>query len=120
MGASSTPRFHVFTKADLLSDAHPAAFERLSGGYPWRALATSDTLAVNELETVLLDAVRAEEKTTEFILPYDAAKETLRMVYANCRVLHSEATDAGLRLSVQGPAPLIARIVQRTKGVAHA
>jgi hypothetical protein len=53
--------------------------------------------------------VRRDEEVLSTFVPYRAS-EALSLVYGKCRVLESAATDDGLRLSIQGPAPVIARI----------
>ena len=89
MGAAALPRFYVFTKLDRLP-------------------ATSD---VAELHEKLLAAVRGQEEERRLFVPYEASG-ILALIYAKCRVIENEATEAGLALVVQGPAAVMSRISQ--------
>jgi GTP-binding protein HflX len=110
MGAGDVPRFYVFNKLDRLpSPPGEEAFARWSEGHPWAALSSHDERAVAALEEALLRSVRREDTVLSAFVPY-AASEVLALVYGKCRVLDSVAVDAGLRLKVQGAAPVIATL----------
>jgi hypothetical protein len=66
-------------------------------------------LARGSLAAALLRAVRGDEQVLSTFVPY-AASEAMSLVYAKCRVLDSLAVPRGLRLRVQGPAEVIARL----------
>src|SRR6478609_1783337 len=110
MGAQEVPRFYVFTKLDRL-DAFPNSDElaRWSGGQPWAVLSTRDTDAVAKLETALIQAVRREEDELTAFVPY-AAAPLLGLIYGKCRVMASDASDAGLTLRIRGPLSVMARV----------
>ncbi len=110
IGAGDVPRFYVFNKIDRLhATPDEEDFEAWSEGHPWAALSSHDAGAVAALEEALLRAVRREEAVLSTLVPYEAS-EVLALVYGKCRVLDSAAADEGLRLRVQGPAPVISRI----------
>src|SRR6185437_3686599 len=82
---------------------------RWSEGHPWAALSSHDARAVAALEEALLQAVRRDETEISTFVPY-AASEVLALVYGKCRVHESAAVGKGLKLRIQGPAPVIARV----------
>lgn len=117
IGAKDAPRFYVFNKIDRL--ASPSDHEALafwSEGHPWVALSSHDARAVAELKEALLRAVCREEKTVTAFVPYSAA-DVLSLIYGRCRVIDSHATDAGLKLRIQGPPPVMAQIKGRLKEI---
>jgi GTP-binding protein HflX len=110
MGAGDVPRFHVFNKLDRLPEAPGVGtLRRWSEGHPFALLSSHDAPAIAALEAALLGAVRREEAELSALVPY-AASEALALVYGKCRVLDSVAVDEGLRLRVQGPGPVLARL----------
>jgi len=110
MGAQSIPRFYVFNKLDRL-DSFPNSDElaRWSGGQPWAVLSTRDADAVSKLEAALIQAVRREEHELTAVVPY-AAAPVLKLIYGQCRVMASEATETGLQLRIRGPEAIMARV----------
>jgi GTP-binding protein HflX len=110
MGAQKVPRFYVWNKVDRLP--HPPDPEELadfSDGHPFAALSTRDADAVAKLQAALISLVhRQQEELTAFV-PY-AAAGTLSLIYANCRVASSDASDAGLTLRIEGPPAVLSRI----------
>ena len=116
LGAAEIPRFYVFAKADKLErPADQAELQRLSQGHPWALLSARDAVAVAQLQTALLRTVRSTERTVSTIVPYTATA-ALSLIYANCRVQRSVATDEGLRLSFEGPPAMISRILSALQG----
>jgi GTPase len=112
MGAYEIPRFYVFNKLDQL-DSFPNSDElaRWSGGQPWAVLSTRDADAIAKLEAALLQAVRREDTELTAFVPY-AAAPLLKLIYAKCRVMATEATDDGLTLRIRGPETVMARVRQ--------
>jgi 50S ribosomal subunit-associated GTPase HflX len=100
----------VFNKADRL-DQPPDDDELAASceGHPWALLSTRDAGAVARLESTLIQAVQSQEEALTAFVPYSAAS-TLSMIYANCRVAGSDASDAGLTLRIQGPKSVMSRI----------
>ena len=110
MGAHELPRFYVWNKVDRLAEApEPGELARSSDGHPWVALSTRDAAAVAALEERLIAAVRSKEEELSTFVPYTAAS-TLNLIFANCRVIANDATDAGLNLRLQGPPAVMSRI----------
>lgn len=109
VGAAHVPRYYVFNKADRLADADMAHFGELCAGHPWAALSAHDSSAVATLHASLIAEVRRRDQELTAFVPYSAAA-TLSLIYANCRVARSEAGDAGLTLTLQGPPAVVARI----------
>lgn len=110
LGADRVPRFYVWNKLDRLDQAPPAEeLARWSDGHPWTALSAHDVSAVGELEAMLISKVRSQEEELTAFVPY-AAAQVLSSIYANCRVVASEASDDGLTLRFQGPPAVVARI----------
>jgi GTP-binding protein HflX len=110
IGAGDLPRFYVFNKIDRLpSPPTRAELASLCDGHPWAAISTHDAAAVEALSEALLRAARREETALSALVPY-GEREVLALVYAKCRVLDSVAEDEGLRLRIEGAAPVISRI----------
>jgi GTP-binding protein HflX len=110
MGAHELPRFYVWNKLDRLAEApDPRELARLCDGHPCVALSTRDTAAVAALEAQLIAAARSREQELEAFVPYTAAS-TLNLIFANCRVVANDATEAGLNLRLQGPPAVMSRI----------
>jgi len=110
MGASEIPRFYVFNKLDrLASFPNSDELARWSGGQPWAALSTHDPRAVAKLEAALILAVRHEEAELTALVPYTST-QLLGLIYGKCRVVASDATDAGLTLRIRGPRAVMSRI----------
>ena len=116
LDAGELPRLYVFNKADRLRA--PPDNDRLAAaasGHPHRVLSSLDEDAVADLRTALIRAARQEShaEATVFV-PYSAT-ELSASVYRSCVVLQTEATDEGLRLTIEGPAPTIARLVRLSR-----
>ncbi|MBW8791422.1 MAG: GTPase HflX [Rhizobium leguminosarum] len=110
MGAAQLPRFYVFNKLDRLSHAPDSEqLAALCDGHPYAALSTHDARAIAELEVKLIETVRGQEAELTAFVPYTAAS-TLSLIYANCRVVRSDASDAGLTLQLQGLPAVMSRI----------
>jgi GTP-binding protein HflX len=109
LGARDLPRFYVFNKADRLPAVDAGRLARASEGHPWAALSSRDGPAVEALRERLLGAVNRGDATASIFVPYEATRAA-SVVYARCRVVASEAAPGGLRLRVQGPPELIARV----------
>ena len=110
MGANEIPRFYVFNKLDrLASFPNSDELARWSGGQPWAALSTRDPQAVAKLEAALILAVRHEETELTALVPYTST-QLLGLIYGKCRVVASDATDAGLTLRIRGPRLVMSRI----------
>jgi GTP-binding protein HflX len=110
MNAANVPRFYVFNKTDRLPQ--PPDLEQLAdlaGGHPLAALSATDPAAVAHLQAALVAQVRHQQAELTAFVPY-AAAPTLSLIYANCRVVGSEAGEAGLTLKMQGPAAVLSRI----------
>jgi 50S ribosomal subunit-associated GTPase HflX len=78
-------------------------------------LSAHDALAVAELEQRLIAQVRSQEEETTLFIPYRLSNQ-LSLIYANCRVLGTEAGDAGLKLQVQASPAVMARLRSSLKG----
>jgi GTPase len=110
MGAQHVPRLYVFNKVDRLAQP-PEADElaRSCDGHPYVVLSARDAAAVAALEAKMTAMARSQEEELTAFVPYTAAS-TLSLIYANCRVAGSEATDNGLTLHIQGPPAVMSRI----------
>jgi GTP-binding protein HflX len=117
MGAEQVPRFYVFNKVDRLPQPPEAGeLAALCEGHPWRVLSAHDAAAVAELEQQLIAQVRSREEEQTLFVPYRLSNQ-LGLIYANCRVLGTEAGDAGLKLQVQASPDVMARLQSSLKGV---
>jgi GTP-binding protein HflX len=117
MGAEQVPRFYVFNKVDRLPQPPQAGeLAALCEGHPWRMLSAHDAAAVAELEQQLIAQVRSREAEQTLFVPYGLSNQ-LGLIYANCRVLGTEASDAGLELQVQASPDVMARLRSSLKGV---
>jgi GTP-binding protein HflX len=110
LGASQLPRFYVFNKLDRL-DAPPDPLELTawSDGHPGIALSSRDPEAIAKLEAELIRSVRGEQEELTTFVPYSATG-VFGLIYANCRVVASDARDHGLSLRIQGPRRVLSRI----------
>jgi 50S ribosomal subunit-associated GTPase HflX len=79
-------------------------------------LSAHDAVAVAQLEQRLIEQVRSREEENTLFIPYRHSNQ-LSWIYANCRVLGSEAGDAGLKLQVQASPAVMARLRGSLKGV---
>lgn len=115
VGASGVPRFYVWNKVDRLSRPPDEEYlAELSDGHPFMALSSGDAAAVAELESKLIAAARVREVELDIRVPY-AAAQTLSLIYANCRVLDTQANDTGLALRIVGASAAISRIKHSLK-----
>jgi GTP-binding protein HflX len=113
MGAKEVPRFYVFNKLDRLASVPDRdELARWSEGHPWAVLSARDMRAVADLEEKLLRTVRREEEELTTFVPY-AATDVLALIYSQCRVMGSLATEEGLTLRIQGPLSAMSRIRSR-------
>jgi GTP-binding protein HflX len=116
IGAQEVPRFYVFNKLDRLAKSpEPSELAALCEDHPWLMLSAHDASAVAELEMQLIATVRSREEEKTLFVPYRLASQ-LSLIYANCRVLGTEAGDAGLKLSVQASPAVMARLQSSLKG----
>ncbi len=115
LGVRGIPRFYVFNKVDRLDRRVGAStFAAWAAGHPWVSLSSHDAQAVEALRGRLVEHARGHHRTRVLFVRYalaGAAKE----IYARCRVLESEATPHGLRLTVQGEAHVLERISKQLK-----
>lgn len=104
LGAEQIPRFYVFTKVDQCN-FYPTKWKQrmLSRGAPHMALQSQDTQALRELRAGLLEAVRRDQPTRTFVIPY-GAKEATNIVYAHCRILEVKPQEQGMRFRIQADA----------------
>jgi GTP-binding protein HflX len=116
IGAGHVPRLYVFNKLDRLPEPPSATeLEALCAGHPWVTLSAHEPAAVAELRQRLIDTVRAGEEESTLFVPYRHSN-LLSLIYANCRVLRSDAGDAGLELHVQAAPAVMARLRGSLKG----
>ncbi|HVJ19332.1 MAG TPA: GTPase HflX [Polyangiaceae bacterium] len=116
IGAGRVPRFYVFNKLDRLPERpDPSELAALCEGHPWRMLSAHDATAVADLEQQLIALVRSGEEQKTLFVPYRLSQQ-LSLIYANCRVLATEAGDTGLKLQVQASPAVMARLQNSLKG----
>jgi GTP-binding protein HflX len=110
VGAEHVPRFYVFNKSDRLPQATaPDELASLCSGYPYVLLSSRDVETVSNLKATLIASVRSQEEALTAFVPYSATN-VLSLIYANCRVVTSEASDTGLMLQIHGPQAAMSRI----------
>jgi GTPase len=110
LGAGDIPASYVFNKVDrLTTPADDASWERLADGAPWTALSSHDAGAVAALRQTLIRAARSAEARATFWVPY-GANDVLSLLYAQCRVVESEAHAECVRLAVEGSPAALARV----------
>jgi len=68
-----------------------------------------DAAAVATLKDRLIALSRGGQRTSTLVVAYGDA-DTLSLAYRTCRVLETEADDAGLRVTLTGTGPAIERI----------
>ena len=114
-GVAGRPRWYVFNKVDRVGGQWGAeTLRRLSGGCPFTVLSAFDTNSVGSLRRALLFAVRGDHRRKRIFVPY-AAAEVMKQVYATCRVLATQSTARGLRMTIEGHAAAIARLERRSQ-----
>jgi len=110
LGVEGVPRFYVFNKVDKIPEPPLAGILlNRSHGHPFMALSCEDTQATAALRHTLIAEARRGFKRERVFVEYDATG-LLDRVYAQCRVVHTRATDRGLRLIVEGPSHVVASI----------
>jgi GTP-binding protein HflX len=110
LGVQELPRLYVFHKADRVTGALPA-LAQVAAAHPWVVTSCQDPASIEALKEALLREVRRAHRVATLFVPY-AARALSAEVHHGCRVLDTEATDEGLRLTIEGPASVVARLVQ--------
>lgn len=117
LGADQLPRLYIFNKADKLAvEENSMLWSKLSHEHPFVLISTSHSTAVEELRGRLLQMARASRIKREFLVPYHASA-VFSQIYAGGRVITSEATESGLRLTVEVNSRLEAKILKSLEEV---
>ena len=120
LGVKDIPLFYVFNKVDLLEQALPEMdLRKLSHGCKYITLSSHNQNAVTKLRKTLLDAVRCENRRAQVYVPY-SADTLLSMIYGQCRVISTKATEKGLSFVLEGTPQVIANIEKKVTEVYHA
>ena len=110
LAADGIPRFYIFNKCDLVRGyINKEELAEMSGGSPFMVLSSLNPEHVSQLKSRLLSTVREDQRTIELFVPY-AAEGLMKMIYGGCRILHTRSGENGLRLRIQGPTHVIAKI----------
>lgn len=120
LGADKIPRLYVFNKMDLLKKEPSAkVLITLSRGNKFVSVNCHNKEAVKLLRKRLLAEVRSEQLPTQLLVPYTAST-VISMIYAQCRVVSTDASDDGLLFTVEGVPHIVAEIEKKIKEVCHA
>lgn len=112
LGAAALPRLVVFNKSDRPSAARPAdELTRLAGGHAHLAASAHDPLAVDSVRAAILAAARARNAVREVFVPYDRGELSGR-IYAQCRVLRTQATPRGTQLLIEGAPSIVQQLAR--------
>jgi len=111
LGADEIPRMLVFNKVDLLPEPIPEeTLAAAAEGHPFRTVSSFDAQAVDALRDAVIAAARAATHTqATLFVPY-AATGLSSEIYRSCAVRRSEARSDGVRLTVEGPTHVVARL----------
>ena len=117
LGAGDVPRFFVFNKIDLV-DIAPSqeALKEIVGDQPFQLISSKNEDSVESLRNELLETLRRAQVERCYLIPYSAS-HVLSLIYAGCRVLHTESEETGLRITFEGYPSLVGRIEKELKGV---
>lgn len=102
LGAGSIPRLLVFNKCDQATDPQRLAVE-LADGEAHVLVSAYDERSIEELRAQIFTRARSQHLVRELFVPYERGAVTKRL-YAQCRVLETEAEPLGTRFVVQGEA----------------
>lgn len=117
LGAGEVPRFYVFNKVDQAVDRPcDEGLAAIAGGHGWLAVSAHDAEAMARLRDALIAAARARHRQIKLFVPYTASA-VLTRVYAECRVLASQAVDRGLVLTLEGASHVVTRLQAAVKEV---
>lgn len=115
LGAAETPRLYIFNKADRLDAApHPEALRAVCGGHPHTLVSSHDPAAMDHLRDEVVRLARKEHRQARVFVPY-AAPALLARVYAECRVLTTEAVERGLVFTLEGAPHVVAQLQRAAK-----
>lgn len=110
LGAGERPRLYVLSKLDRLAEPPSEAMLRTIGrGHPAMAVCSHDPEAMARLRATLIGMAREQHRQVRLMVPY-AATGVMSRVYAECRVLASEAVEKGLVLTIEGAPHVVARL----------
>ena len=117
LGAGDVPRFFVFNKIDLV-DIVPSqeALKEIVGDQPFQLISSKNEDSVEALRSELLETLRRAQVERCYLIPYSAS-HVLSLIYAGCRVLHTESEETGLRITFEGYPSVVGRIEKELKGV---
>ncbi|MEM9862180.1 MAG: GTPase HflX [Myxococcota bacterium] len=101
LGASETPCFYVFTKADKDVQLSPRQLANITRDHDAMLLATTNARAVAELKQRVLLAVQGHVAEEIFVRYEHAATHAL--IQRTCRVFDTKAEDEGLRYRLSAP-----------------
>lgn len=117
LGAGAVPRLYVFNKIDKVE--HTPSDELLRSvcdGHGHVVVSSHDPAAMTDLRAALIREARRVHRQVRLFVPYTAA-QVLGGVYADCRVLASQAVDRGLVLTLSGAPHVVARLQRAVKEV---
>lgn len=110
LDAAEVPRFYVLNKLDKVEPEFAAGLaERLGRTHQAMAVSAHDEHAMQRLREALIQAARHDHEHARLFVPYTATA-LLGSIYAECRVLRSEAVASGLVLDIEAQPLVLARI----------
>jgi GTPase len=116
LGAAETERFIVFNKRDRVSAMRLEEVTRLAAGCPYALVSSQSPADVAALRERVLERARSGRVQRELFVPY-ALTDVSREVYAQCRVIESEASERGVRFVLEGEPHIVAALVRSIKEV---
>lgn len=113
LGAEQIPRFVVFNKLDRAEQPpHPDELRAACGDAPHMVVSAKNPDDVARLKEALLSAVRARQVRRNLFVPY-ADSESMKRIYASCRVIDSAAHDGGMRFVIEGEPHIVEKLAER-------
>jgi GTP-binding protein HflX len=112
LSADDIPRFYVFNKVDRLAQPlDELQLEKWSKGHGYAALSSRDDDAIEQLRERVLAAARSDLQVRTVYVPYSATAVS-QSIYAQCRVLSTTPSQAGMQFEIEGRPHLVDQIAR--------
>lgn len=114
--AELIPRFYLFNKQDKMpTPLSDEQYRILSDGHPYIVLSSFNSEAILSLRVALLAKVLNELKVSTLFVPY-AYTETVREIYAKCKVIDVQSNECGFNFTLQGDASILEKLTSDCEG----
>lgn len=115
LAADAIPRLYIFNKIDLLQECvEDEELSEICGESPYTRVSSLNPAHMSRLKDQLLELVRKEQRTLKLYVPY-SSEEVMTLIYGGCRVIHTRTCPNGLRLVIQGPPHVVAKVEEANR-----